>query len=180
MKKLLFSFSLFTLLLFTVFSQGLSKDTIHWISYRKLSWSDFKGDPIDLPGMSGQTLMVVLADYHKVTLFLPAKTSVVTVFDRKNSWTNEAGKTEQSLKYYQVMFDLYEVYARKLRKDFKNTKFGMDPNKAFQDTYNAELTALSDRNKVFLKETKMGTDMDSINKWDQLIQTELQEFEVYK
>ena len=179
MKKMLFTITFLSIIL-TTFSQGLSNDTIHWIYYRKLSLSDFKGDPIEVPGMSGQTLIVILANYHKVTLFLPTQTSVVTVFDRKNSWLNDASKTEQSLRYYQVMFDLYEVCARKLRKDFKNTKFGLDPNKVFQDKYNSELTALSNINKEYMKETKMGTDLDSINKWDNTIQSELKELEEFK
>ncbi len=179
MKRLFFTISFLTIC-FSIFSQVVSNDTIHWMNYRKLSWSDFKGEPIDLPGMSGQTLMVVLANYHKVILFLPAQTSVMTVFDRKNSWINDVSKTDQSLKYYQVMFDLYEVYARKLRKDFKSAKFGMDPNKVFQNTYNTELTALSDRNKEYMKQTKMGIDLDSINKWDHIIQAELKELEEFK
>ena len=179
MNKVFFLILFFTNSLIA-FSQGLSNDTIHWIYYRRLAWSDFKGDTIDLPGMSGQALIVVLAKYRKINLFLPTSTSVVTVFDRKNSWTNNVSKTDQTLKYYQVMFDLYEVYARKLRKEFKNTKFGLDPDKVFQDKYNSALTSLNDRNKQYMKETKMGTNMDLINKWDNIIQTELKELTDYK
>jgi len=179
MKRSFFSL-LFCIFCSVSFSQGLSGDTIHWIDYRKLNWSDFKGEAIDLPNMSGQSLMVVLANFQKITLFLPVKTSVVTVFDRKNSWTSTDGKTEQLLKYYQVMFDLYEVYSRKLKKEFKKTKFGLDPNKVFQEKYNASLTALSDRSKQYMKETKMGSDNDVIEKWDRTIQSELKELEEYK
>ena len=178
--KRLFSTLLLWIFCFISFSQGISNDTIHWIDYRKINWDDFKGDAIDLPNMSGQSLMVVLANFQKITLFLPVKTSVVTVFDRKNSWVSNNGKTDQFLKYYQVMFDLYEVYTRKLKKEFKNTKFGFDPNKVFQEKYGSALTALSDRSKLYMKETKMGSDNDAIEKWDKIIQSELKELEEYK
>ena len=179
MKRLFFAI-LFWSICWMTFSQALSNDTIHWIDYRKIAWSDFKGDTIDLPGITGQTLIVVLAYYNKPNLFIPTRTSVYTVFDRKNSWAINAYKIDKSLKYNQTMFNLYEVYARKLRKDFKNTKFGLDPNKVFLEKYNSTLTNLSDRNKQYMKETKIGTDSDSLDKWDKIIQAELKELEEYK
>jgi hypothetical protein len=179
MKRILILL-IFSSLYITAFCQGLSDDTIHWIEYRKLSWNDFKGEAIKLPGISGQTMIVLLANFHKGNLFLPTKTSVATVFDRRNSWIVDSAKSVQSLKYYQVMFDLYEVYTRRLKKELKNTKFGLDPNKLFQEKYNAALTALSDRNKQYFKETKLGTDSESVEKWNQTIQTELNDLKEYK
>jgi len=121
-----------------------------------------------------------LANYRKANLFLPTKALVVTVLDRKNSWINSSKKTDELLKYYQVMFDLSEVYARRLRKEFNGTKFGLSPDKVFQDKYSAMLTALTDRSKQYMKETKMGSDADMVNKWDAVIQSELKELEEYK
>ena len=179
MKRLLLSFAILTIC-FVSFSQGLSDDTLHWASYRKLTWSDFRGTSIDIPNMSGQTIMVMLAKFQKQTLFLPTKTSVETVFDRKNSWVTEDGRTAQYLKYDQVLFDLYEVNSRKLRKEFKETKFGLNPNKVFQEKYNSALTSLNDRTKQYMSETRLGTNEDAIEKWNLLIQAELIEFNDYK
>lgn len=178
MKKLLWMLPFLSLGL-NSFPQSLSSDTLHWVSYKKLTWEDFKGEAIDVPGMSGQTMMVMLAGFKKMSLLFPTKAYVVTVFDRKNSWTKNEAKTRQSLKYYQVMFDLYEVYTRRLRKDFDETTFGLNPNKVFQEKYNAALTALSDRNKPYIKETKMGTDAEAIDKWEGIIHNELKELEEY-
>ena len=176
MKRILITISFGFLSLIT-FSQALSSDTIHWIDYRKITWADFKGEPIDIPGMTGQSMMVLLANFHKYSLFLPTQTTVETVFDRRNSWIAEKYKSDKTLRYYQVLFDLYENYARRLKKDFKTTRFGFNPEKIFKEKYNSILTALNDRNKQYLKETKMGTDLEAIEKWSQLIQTELKEFE---
>jgi hypothetical protein len=164
----------------TSFSQALSNDTIHWTEYKILKWEDFKGESIEIPGMTGQAMMSMLASFKKVTLFLPTEASVVTVFDRKNSWTTREAQTEESLKYYQITFDLYEVYTRKLRKEFKHTKFGLDPNKVFQEKYKAVLTDLSDRNKLFMKETKMGQDTEAVDRWTKVIKLELKELDAFR
>ena len=75
MRKLFFAI-LFGTFSMISYSQSLSNDTIHWIDYRKLTWNDFKGDSIDLPGMTGQTLIVILANYQKPNLLFPTRTFV--------------------------------------------------------------------------------------------------------
>lgn len=160
--------------------QALSDDTLHWTEHRKLSWNDFKGDTIDIPGLSGQTIMLVLADFNKYHAFLPTSTSVTTIFDRKNSWTANQTKSGLYLKYYQTEFNLYEVCARQLRKEFSKTKFGMNPTIIFQQKYNSMLTELSNRSKLHMKETKLGTDSIGIEKWHSLMITELIELEQFK
>lgn len=176
MKHFLFSLGLLLLSL-SSFSQALSDDTIHWSNYHKLSWDDFRGEPIEINGFSGQGLMMILSDYKKYSLFTSTRTGVETVFDRKNSWVSSKGKTDKMLKYFQVMFDIYELYARKLKTEYKSTQFGVDPYKVFREKYNAALTALSDRNKLYMKETQMGQNYKEVLKWEKQIGLELKEFE---
>ncbi len=175
---------LFTLLFFSItssaFSQSLSEDTLHWADYKLLTWNDFKGETIENIGLGGQTFMVILADFQKASIILPAKAKAVAVFDRKNSWTNSTAMNENALRYHQITFNLYEVYTRKLRREFKNTKFGLNPNKVFQEKYNSTLTELMDRNKQLMKETKMGQDSVEVKKWDIIITRELNELDEYK
>lgn len=180
MIKKLFLTLILIIITLASFSQALSNDTLHWSDYKKLTWNDFKGEPIELPGMSGQTLIVMSANFHKAHLFLPTSALVVNVFDRKNSWVVNQAKSDQYLKYYQLEFDVYEVYTRKLRKEYKQIKFGLDPNKAFQEKYNQALTSLSERNKQLMKETKMGQDIEAINRWAETIRLELGELDEYR
>ena len=180
MTKKIFTIAAFLIFIHTAYSQALSSDTLHWVDYKTLSWTDFKGDTIDIPGYSGQSMMVMFANFRKASLFLPTKVNVVTVFDRKNSWAVKPARTDAFLKYYQVEFDIYEVYTRRLRKDFESTKFGLDPNKVFQEKYNAALTALSDRNKLYMKETKLGTDSDAVKSWETIIAKELAELKQFR
>jgi len=176
MKNLLFVIS-FISINYSAFSQTLSADTMHWSESHKLEWKDFTGKPPAKSGTTGQATMVMNAKFHKA---LHTTTVVETIFDRKKSWTTKEGQTEQELKYYQVMFDLYEVSSRKLRKEFKETRFGLDPDVVFQEKYNAALTALDDRSKLYIEETDMGADATALEKWAKTLQPELKELEAYK
>ncbi|MEP6597100.1 MAG: hypothetical protein ABJA71_14200 [Ginsengibacter sp.] len=162
-----------------IFAQSLSDDTLHWSPYRQISWSDFKGDTIDLPNYSGECSIVILARFQKANLILPAKTVVETVFDRKNSWTNIHDKNSPALRYDQLLFDIYEVYARKLRQEYSQTRFGFNPNKIFNEKYNAMMSALSNRKKQLMKETKLGTDSGQIDLWAEQVKTELDSLNNY-
>ncbi|MBI4945141.1 MAG: hypothetical protein HY840_01925 [Bacteroidetes bacterium] len=176
MKNILLSLS-FIALAFPAFSQTLSSDTLHWSSNRKLEWKDFSGKSLGVPGMTGQETMVMNAKFYKT---LRAKATVETVFDRKKSWAPKEEQTEQELKYYRTMFDLYEVESRKLRKLFKETKFGLDPDKVFQEKYNEALEALDERSKLYMEETGLGADAAAMEKWNATLQLELKELEAYQ
>jgi hypothetical protein len=176
MKNILLSLSFIALTL-PVFSQTFSSDTMHWKENHKLEWKDFSGKSLGLAGVTGQATMVMNAQFHKT---LRATAVVETIFDRKASWVAKEEQTEQELKYYQVMFDLYEVSSRKLRKQFKETRFGLDPDKVFQEKYRAASTALDDRCKLYIEETDMGAEAAALEKWSKTLQLELKELEAYK
>lgn len=176
MKNLLFALCLVSLHP-DVFSQALSSDTIHWKGNHKLDWKDFTGTPPKSANGKVQVTMVMDAKFHKV---LRSTTTVETILDRKKSWISKELQTEQELKYYQVMFNLYEVESRKLRKQFKETKLGLDPEKVFHEKYNAALAALDERSKQYMEETDTGTDATELEKWNKTLEQELKQLEAYK
>ena len=159
------------------YSQQTSNDTIQWSEARKLEWKDFLGKSAGKTGVQGQATMVMNAKFHKG---LKATTSVEAIFDRKSSFIATESKTAQELKYYQTMFDLYEAESRKLRKVFKETRFGLDPDKVFQEKYNAALKALSDRMDDYIDETEFGNETEEMEKWSNTIQGELKELEAFR
>jgi hypothetical protein len=167
----------FIFLALSSYSQQISNDTIQWSEPRKLDWKDFLGKAAGKNGVLGQATMVMNAKFHKG---LKATTSVEAVFDRKSSFISVEAKTPQELKYYQTMFDLYEAESRKLRKTFKETKFGLDPDKVFQEKYNAALKALAERMDNYMEETGTGTEAEEVEKWATTIHTELKQLEAFK
>lgn len=151
------------------YSQQTSRDTLHWSASRKLDWKDF-AKPAGKTGVLGHAVMIMNAKFHKG---LKATTSVDAVFDRNSSFISNEEKTAQMLKYYQTMFDLYEVQSRKLRKEFKATKFGLNPEVVFQEKYNAALKELDERIDLYMEETETGENAAELEKWSQAVLLEL-------
>ena len=176
MKNILSAFAIIFLAAGS-YAQQISNDTIHWSESRKLDWKDFTGKAAGKNGVLGQATMIMNAKFRKG---LKATTSVETLFDRKSSFVSAEGKTAQQLKYFQTMFDLYEAESRKLRKEFKVTKFGLDPDKVFQEKYNVALKALSERVDTYMEETATGNEPAEVERWSKSLNLELKELEGFK
>ena len=157
-----------------------SNDTLHWKSDSSLTWNDFKGDPIEGVGLKGEVFCMNLANFEKPNRFQKTKFSVVSIFDRTKAWITKGSKSAQTLQYFQTMFNIYEVHARKLRKDLSESVFGDNPNPLFQEKYNASMTNLTNEFNEFKKETKLGSDKIALAKWKIMVKEELQLLDAYK
>jgi hypothetical protein len=61
---------------------NLPNDTIHWNENRKLSWSDFRGEPLEYTGFQGEAFCMNLANYERPNVFSKTSYKVIAVFDR--------------------------------------------------------------------------------------------------
>lgn len=155
-------------------------DTLHWNENRKLSWHDFRGEPLDYTGFTGEAFCMNMANFERPHAFAKTAFQVTAVFDRTKSWVNPESMTDIGLLYFQVMFDLYELHARKLRKELSETKFGRDPNAVFQEKYNNSMTALTNEYNEFRKETKLGGDESAVRDWFDRTREKLTLLDAYK
>ena len=157
-----------------------SNDTLHWKSSKPLSWEDFKGEAIEGIGLQGEAFCMNLASFNKPNAFQKTRFEVAAIFDRQKSWVLEDMKDDGVLEYFQIMFNIYEVHARKLRKDLSETKFGLDPNTIFQEKYNHSMSELMNQFNAYRKETKMGLDLAAVKSWKVKIGEELKSLEAHK
>lgn len=179
MNKLILS----CLLLLTLFGSSqtsISNDTLIWRTSRTLTWSDFKGEVIEGIGLSGEIFCLNLANFERKNSSVKTTYTVTSVFDRTKSWVAPKLKTSQELTYFQCVFDIYEVHARHLRKEFSENDLGEDPNPIFQKLYNASLTNLTTEFNQLRKETKMGSLLKELKKWRVKIDEELKQLDAYK
>ncbi|MBI4931066.1 MAG: hypothetical protein HY841_09910 [Bacteroidetes bacterium] len=173
--------NLFLLLLFpsVIFSQSKNlNDTIHWQETKPLSWEDFKGK--EKKGMSGEAFCLLQANYEKPNPLKKTKFKIAAVWDKKKSWIAPASKTADELLYYQVLFDIYEVHARKLRKEFSETKFGLNPEAEFREKYNTEAENITEETNDYRDETGEGVVMIAVKKWNDKIKEELKLLDNFK
>lgn len=185
MKKVKILRSVLVGLLFIVLTNSygqsnVSNDTLHWSSNRPLSWNDFKGEPLEGVGLLGEVFCMNLANFEKPNPFQKPKFKVVALFDRTKSWIDKDSKSEEALVYFQIMFNIYEVHARSLRKDLAESKFGANPNPLFQEKYNNSMTNLTNEFNMFRRETKLGLDTKAIIQWKLKVEEELRMLEDYK
>ena len=158
----------------------ISNDTLHWNESRPLTWDDFKAEPMEGVGLMGEVFCMNSANYNRPNAFQKSRFKVVAIFDRTKSWINDEAKSDAGLLYFQVVFNIYEVHARSLRKDLATSKFGMDPAPQFQEKYNTSMTNLTNEYNQFRRETKMGVDKDALTAWNTKVLDELKALEEYK
>ena len=154
-------------------------DTIHWRAGKPLSWEDFKGKPKKANGLTGEAFCMNYSKYEKPNPLKKTKYKVFAIWDRGKSWIDPKVKTPEELLYYQTLFNIYELNARKLRKEFSETKFGINPDQLFQAKYNSFNEALMDECRQYESETGSGTDRDEVKKWSEKINSELKLLDKY-
>ena len=85
------------------------------------------------------------------------------------------------LLYDQTIFDIHEVYARRLRKTFLETDFGLnDFKEKYQIMTEKNNNDLLNRIEEFKRESNFGQNKKSVMQWTIKIKYELQELNQYK
>jgi hypothetical protein len=173
--------TLFVLVLMTAHAQvKVSDDTLYWNANRPLQWEDFKGEPSKGGTLEGQILCVNIGGFqrqsaHHVTVF-----KTVSVFDRKNSWMPEEKQTDSGLKYFQVMFNIYELHSRKMREAYALSRTAEDPDVAFKEKYSQSANERSYDLNMFKMKTKYGMDTTALETWKVKIDEQLKSLSEYE
>jgi len=172
---------LFLTLLFSAQAQvKVSDDTLHWNANRPLQWSDFKGEPTEGKVLHGQVLCLNLGGFQRQSAHHEIQFKMVAVFDRLNSWMPEEERTDVGLSYFQVMFNIHEVHARKMREAFAVSRSGKNPDAEFQEKYSTSAIDRSAELNEFKKETKMSLDTTALATWKIKVDEELKVLEAYR
>jgi len=162
--------------------QTYSKENyVYWSDTRKLTWEDFQGKPMG----NNENYVTEIHLYNpstieKANLFSNAKLASICVFDKKHSWVNKKAASDSLLLYNQVMFNIYELYTRILRKEFYNTDFGFDDYiQQFHTMTEKNNSDLKNRLEDFRSDADLGNNFAGIKKWEMMIDRELDELKAY-
>ncbi|RIV27155.1 hypothetical protein DYU11_02235 [Fibrisoma montanum] len=162
-------FLLTVLLICPLFVQAQERiDTLHWSATRRLKLSDFHGDP--QPGQGISEFYYQLGYDVQPTLIRnrPIIDAYCLMF-RNLSWVVESARTEQTLQYNQILFDLVEVHARRMKTkliELKADRHFKDLAKQIEYRTNAELTAQVNQ---FRAETNGGNSFQALERWQQKV-----------
>lgn len=154
---------------------------IYWSGSNKLSWKDFEGQPFGSTNNYASEIQIYNpATIEKANLFSTPKLTSICVFDKKHSWVNKKSASANLLLYNQVMFNIYELYTRKLRKEFYNTDFGLnDYIQQFNTMTEKNNSDLKNRLDDFRKDSDLGQNVAGIKLWEMTIDQELEELKTY-
>lgn len=166
----------------------IDNDTIlSWSASRKLTWDDFKAkkDPNRYGLNDAMTIYkleilpeTVLVD-EEDRIQGHEKMDIVTYFFKKKSWTVKR-KDMRLLVHEQLHFDIAELFARKMRKEFyKLKKNKVDTFSAYQSVYTTLWKSCRMYQKQYDDETKHSRDLVRNEKWVEKIYKELQLLEEY-
>lgn len=160
----------------------LTEDIVEWSETRKLAWSDFQGVPI-LNGDAIISEIVVKnpASIERSNVFAKTRLTAQCYFDKRNSWVDKNRATNELLLYNQTIFDIYELYVRKLRQTYTATDFGLrEALKVFNNVVEQNNQALLQRLKEFRIASRMGAEAETVKLWSEKIIAEIQSLDEYR
>lgn len=174
---------------------------IYWSESRKLVWGDFQGekDTSQLNKEYGEALAISVVDI--IFNYSSRHIIVLASFDKKDSWT--VTESKDVLEHEQLHFDIAELFARKIRKEFSELKKNNVSDYSVYDSIFAKYSKeLTEYNNKFDKST-LGVSAEKTittegeeyaliesedskiyvigqNYWKEKISKELKELEAYK
>lgn len=175
--------SILSLLLFSgefTIAQESKSDKLSWSATQKLQLSDFsiKTAAPNEPSSHAEFSITYKAG-GKELLSSNLNKRVLNEFIRTGSWIDTTQNVQQALRYQQASFDLCEVYVRQFRKALYDNKPKIK-RLSFVDELNETYTnAYSKRRLEYDMETKAGTDLAAQEKWETVIQKELDQLKEY-
>lgn len=148
-------------------------DVIEW-SVQKLSWNDFKGTPKAMRAVA-MTNSGIYFKYGQQSEGI-LNFTIVGTFDKKHSWVQIKGRTDEVLRHEQLHFDITELHARMLRRYFSEQPFAAKKNLSgiINRHYKEQMQALNRMQNKYDSETKHGTRSDAQRKWEERIHRDLE------
>lgn len=172
-----FKFFIFfaTFLFLVSFKQKNEKEMILWQEDRRLTWDDFKGKP-QKRFAAASTSYDILKEVNKNSVEIKA------VFFTQSSWKKNSWINDQVLAHEQKHFDIVELYARKLRKKIKETKFTSyyDLKTKVEALYDMNDKEMDKYHDLYDKETDGSMNGDKQREWQKKIIQEIKALDAYK
>ncbi|MBL7910468.1 MAG: DUF922 domain-containing protein [Bacteroidia bacterium] len=172
--KIIFAVVIASLFSFS-FKPEDEKEKISWKLERPLTWDDFKGKP-EKRFAAASTSYDILKEVTKNSVEIKA------VFFTQSSWKKTSWINDQVLAHEQKHFDIVELYARKLRKQIKETKFTSyeDLKSKVETLYDANDKAMDKYQDLYDEETDGSMNGDKQREWEAKIMKEIKALDAYK
>jgi predicted secreted Zn-dependent protease len=158
------------------------KDSLKCWGSSKLRWSDFKGSlsSARVKFSAGAECSCTPKAYWVIEEDSTYTYKVKAAFNRYKSWANAKDTTEYLLAHEQLHFDISELYARKMRKAFKELgRWSESVENAYSVLIKKMYSEHIARQNEYDTKTNHGTLKQAQQEWSKKIQLELEALKVF-
>jgi hypothetical protein len=150
---------------------------LEWNSARKLRWDDFSGEADATSSFKAFTKSKInMSWWCDGGIFTFEATAR---FDKGSSWKKDI-LSDKLLAHEQLHFDLAELYARKMRKHFRNLENACDLSTDELKAHASQLQSeWEQREKQYDNETEHSKNQDEQLRWEAMIAQELRALAKY-
>jgi hypothetical protein len=128
----------------------------------KLTWDDFR----ERPGIESQSELIyrfqTRTETQKIDGIMVKRIRAIALMDPSLSWANPSGRTDQMLRYHQVMFDMIELHRRLMQIDLDRISNTDDATLVFDRYFDQHSVMVSS----YQQETRYGELEKMIARWE--------------
>ncbi|WP_375239004.1 DUF922 domain-containing protein [Aurantibacter sp.] len=172
---------IFTSILFTLCFQ---QDTeLVWQKERALVWGDFQAKPIKNSPAAAVTASGLTFSYSlskQKNQIIGFETMVISHFYPEHSWCKKDEITDHILSHEQFHFNITELHARLLRKEFSTLKVNPKIAKEITDLHKKVNKDLDAMQNAYDSQTDYSRNHDQQLKWEEKIRMHINLLDSYK
>lgn len=154
---------------FVIIPKLNAQDNRKYWSEGKLTWSDFQEKSSDAGVSELRFFFGYNTGKQKIGDTTISRIVSFCYIDKNTSWIHPDFKNEQYLEYNQVIFDLLELFRRKIQYELDRINSIKEAELKFQQIYNLCLSEL----EKYKNEAKQGQELNVINLWDYRVTEQL-------
>lgn len=154
------------------FSVWAQEETIEWHPDHRLSWEDFRGDPVEnspAAAITASGISYYFSTYEDHNGELGIRYTVTTHFYPEKSWYHPHLGDRVILSHEQLHFDIAELFARKMRAELASTRFTRNVKEEVREIYRKINEELAEFQRRYDDETDYSRDYEAQLIWNELI-----------
>lgn len=160
----------------TCFAQqelNMIKDSLIWKKRKQVNWNDTSGRVINSYTVNCYVYISLEALANKKVMTSPSRVKVNFEYDRKRDYTivNELGNNDYL--YSQTVQNIYQLYARKLRKECFKINFKPGYYGLLESAFDEYFSLMRSRDNEMRADTENGRNTSKLTEWSVLILREL-------
>jgi len=161
-------------------------EVITWSSIDPLEWSDFSGEIVYRNDIIAAAETIYKIEISPLEVLVDEEDNiqnyqeltVVTLFFPNKSWVNQP--SDELLDHEQLHFDIAELFARKMRREFSKLKEAKEAQmQVYQDVWNNLWKTCRAMQQKYDSDTNHGINGSAQLSWNQRIKSQLDVYEIY-